>query len=48
VPENYPQFLMAMRAAFAVLAVLCSFGIFFSLARGSSDAESSPGGGYGR
>jgi len=39
VPENYPQFLMAMRAAFAVLAVLCSIGIFFSLARGDEAAD---------
>jgi EmrB/QacA subfamily drug resistance transporter len=42
VPENYPQFLMAMRAAFAVLAVLCSFGIFFSLARGSALVDARP------
>jgi len=33
-PENYPQLLGAMKAAFAILAVLCTFGIIFSLARG--------------
>jgi EmrB/QacA subfamily drug resistance transporter len=42
VPEDYPQFLMAMRAAFAVLAVLCGVGIFFSLARGGAIVDAKP------
>jgi hypothetical protein len=39
IPETYPQFLMAMRAAFASLAVLCGLGILLSLARGVEPAD---------
>lgn len=33
-PEHYPRFLQSVRTAFLVSAVLCSLGIFASLARG--------------
>jgi EmrB/QacA subfamily drug resistance transporter len=33
-PEYYPQFLDALRTAFLIFALLCSFGIYASLARG--------------
>jgi EmrB/QacA subfamily drug resistance transporter len=39
VPDTYPQFLMAMRTAFAALAVLCGLGIFLSLAGGVEPAD---------
>lgn len=39
VPENYPQFLAAMKAAFVILVVLCTFGILFSLARGRTKSD---------
>jgi len=38
-PENYPQFLTAMKAAFVILAMLCTFGILFSLARGRTKPD---------
>ncbi len=34
VPSNYSQFITAMNVAFAILTVLCTLGIFASLARG--------------
>jgi hypothetical protein len=34
-PQNYPQFLMSMKAAFLISALLCFAGIFASLARGA-------------
>jgi len=34
VEENYPQFLVSIRTAFVIFTVLCTFGIFASLARG--------------
>jgi hypothetical protein len=33
-PEYYPQFVSALRTAFLIFALLCSFGIYASLARG--------------
>jgi EmrB/QacA subfamily drug resistance transporter len=33
-PDNYPQFLMSVKVAFAIFSVLCLAGIFASLARG--------------
>jgi hypothetical protein len=33
-PEHYPDFLTSMRSAFIFFAVLCSGGVFASLARG--------------
>jgi hypothetical protein len=33
-PENYQLFLKSMKTAFAISAVLCSAGIFASIARG--------------
>ncbi len=33
-PAYYPQFLAAVRVAFAVSSLLCLLGIFASLARG--------------
>ncbi len=37
VPENHLQFIGAMSSAFAILTVLCTFGILFSLARGKTE-----------
>ena len=34
VPSNYSQFITAMNIAFAILMILCTLGIFASLARG--------------
>ncbi len=34
VPANYPLFLKSMRVSFIVFFVMCSAGVFFSLARG--------------
>jgi len=34
-PQNYPQFLMSMKAALLISALLCLAGIFASLARGA-------------
>jgi EmrB/QacA subfamily drug resistance transporter len=33
-PASYPLFLKSMRASFVIFCVLCSCGVFFSLARG--------------
>ena len=33
-PENYPQFMVAARTAFAIFAVLSAFGVLASMARG--------------
>jgi len=33
-PQNYPQFMAAAQAAFAIFAVLCGFGVLASMARG--------------
>jgi len=38
-PQNYGQFLLGIRTAFAVFAVLCVGGIFASLARGRLRAD---------
>ena len=35
-PSNYDQFIISIRTAFFIFAVLCFIGIFFSLARGKS------------
>ena len=37
-PEYYPLFLKSMRAAFIIMAALCFFGIFASIARGRTHA----------
>ena len=34
-PQNYPQFLLSMKAAFLISGLLCFAGVFASLARGS-------------
>jgi EmrB/QacA subfamily drug resistance transporter len=39
VPGNYPQLLMAMKAAFMILTVLCTLGIIASLARGKMNPQ---------
>jgi hypothetical protein len=36
-PGNYPQLLMAMKAAFVILATLSMLGIMFSMARGKAN-----------
>jgi EmrB/QacA subfamily drug resistance transporter len=41
-PEYYPQFLQSMQIAFVVFSVLCIFGVFASLARGSVRGASQP------
>ena len=33
-PENYDRFLLSVRTAFTISALLCAAGIFFSLFRG--------------
>jgi hypothetical protein len=33
-PHNYDRFLLSVRIAFTISAVLCSVGVFFSLFRG--------------
>ena len=33
-PENHTQFLMSMEAIFSIFVVLCTLGVFASLARG--------------
>jgi len=35
-PENYQAFLTSAKIAFGVFALLCFFGVFASMARGSS------------
>jgi MFS family permease len=39
VPQYYPAFLLSMKTAFAISAVLCVIGIFASLARGNIREE---------
>ena len=34
-PQNYPQFLLSMKAAFLISGLLCLAGVFASLARGA-------------
>jgi EmrB/QacA subfamily drug resistance transporter len=40
VPSNYSQFITAMNIAFAILMILCTLGIFASLARGRTRVKS--------
>jgi hypothetical protein len=42
-PALYPQFLAGLQVGFAIFAVLCTIGIYFSLGRGNMRA--SPAGG---
>jgi EmrB/QacA subfamily drug resistance transporter len=35
-PANYPEFIVSIRTAFLIFAILCFIGIFFSLARNKS------------
>jgi hypothetical protein len=41
-PEYYPQFIQSMQIAFIVFSILCIFGVFASLARGSVRGAGQP------
>ena len=42
VPDLYPVFLAAVRSAFVLYALLCSIGVFASLARGTRGLKTAP------